>query len=386
MNFGFSIDAGAPFDIHLEESTGWSGPYSVIFAQNSSKASIFLSSSEEEEGEERIDRYISRYVETLSTPYLRMGSPPNNASLLEPVDFDTILGVQAVNTTIHTQTTREHGADPYNEYLKTCDNGNLRPILPSIQFEFSESSRDRNSNNRESCRRVEPSKDITLDANVEFKILAIPDKKDQLYDLFPSLQKHFNVKNGGFSISGPYCYGDDPERAFTFDYSFSSVRPTEGVSFVQGCVADLPCLPPQAAVTESVTNITWYNHTFVPIQGSNDITNAMLFFACYSLLFALIISLTCTCQLSNKLKSLQSSSGPFHVRPLVSDRYRRADQDETVSPYGDMEHAGDGSNFNSRSLLEEPLLRKRRNQPADHSHPSSDPPPSTSQADPEESS
>jgi hypothetical protein len=369
LNFGFSIDAGFPFDINVEETTGWNGPYNLIFAQNSSALVPTPT---------LIDQYVSRYVTTLSTPYLRMDAY-SNVSLFQPADFDTILGPKAINSTIHAQTKVEPGTDAYGKFLGTCDNGNLQPVLPMIGTKFSnlKSSKDEPRSNNKA--------EEMLDIDVEFKILSIPDKSDNLYSQFPSLQKKFNEKKRNFHISGPYCYGDDPKRAFTFDFSFSSSRPREGISLVRGCVANLPCLPPHvASSTGGAQNITWYNHTFVPAEGSNDITNAMLFFACYFLLFALIISLTCNCQLSNKMKTLQASR-PFHARPLARQTPTRVDH--ASSPYGDMEQVEDlpgriAQEEGSQTALEQPLLRQRRNQPPEPS----DPPPTNNvtRSDPEE--
>lgn len=179
MNFGARVDAGFPFGVHKKHDTGnWIGPLSLIMAQNETLTEPNV-----------VDHYAVRYVETPSTPYLRMDP---NCTLFSPDDFPKYMGLTAVRETEHVQAKITHGIDPYKPYLETCDNGDVKPILPLFGYSFVEGD--------DGEEHIE----VTLD----YKVLTFPHKTDIMYKVYPSLQKRFNKREGEFHISGPYCYGE----------------------------------------------------------------------------------------------------------------------------------------------------------------------------------
>jgi hypothetical protein len=332
FNFGFSVDASFPFNVHLDDHTGgWIGPFSVIMAQNTSVAS--------DPSNSLIDQYVSRYVNTLTTPYLQMNP---NCTLFRQVDFDYYAGPAAVNATIHKQTQVRQTSDPYEPTKGTCDNGNLQPMLPRFKIGFTNSTQER------------------MQIEVDYKILTVPAKKDKEYSLMPSLQKRFNRDDRAFHISGPYCYGDDPKRAYAIDFSFNSAHPTGDISLTKGCVEGLPCLPPAAAIGDT-HNIIVYNQTRTGGTAVVDLATAFLSFACYFLLLGLAVSLTCNCQLSGKLKRYQ------HEEPILPRlRATASAPAEDTDPFGDLAE-DKGSEDESDPVIDEtgdslaqPLLKNRK--------------------------
>jgi hypothetical protein len=362
FNFGFIVDASFPFNVHLDDHTGgWIGPFSVLMAQNLSVASDTNNSL--------IDQYVSRYVNTLATPYLQRNP---NCTLFRQVDFDSYAGPEAVNNTIYKQTVVKQAEDPYKATKGTCENGNLQPMLPRFKIGFTTtntSSTNTNSTTREH-----------MQIEIDYKILTVPTKKDKEYSLMPSLQKRFNREDRAFHISGPYCYGNDPKRAYTIDFSFNSAQqhPTSGgMVLTKGCVQGLPCLPPAAAIGDT-HNIIVYNQTRTGGSAVVDVATAFLSFACYFLLLGLAVSLTCNCQLSAKLKRYQHHPQHPHQHndeePILP-RHRQAAasasaEDDTTDPHGDLvvENQGDQDEESSSDpvidetidSLAEPLLKNRK--------------------------
>lgn len=178
--FGAKVDAGIPFNVHKEHNTGgWVGPFSMILAQNSTLGGNTTV----------VDRYVARYVQSPTTPFLHMH--PNN-TLLSANDFEHYLGPSAVNQTVKAQPNVTGDKDPYEQYLKTCDNGDVKPILPLYEFSFVQ---DKDTG-------VE-----SIQVKLDYKLLSIPHKKDIMYKVFPWMQSRVNRRHRGFHISGPYCYG-----------------------------------------------------------------------------------------------------------------------------------------------------------------------------------
>lgn len=70
----------------------------------------------------------------------------------------------------------------------------------------------------------------------DYKILTFPHQNAPMYRLFPTLQERLNKRNGEFTISGPYCYGEDPKRGWSFDFNFNSSNDNEVMTLVHGCV------------------------------------------------------------------------------------------------------------------------------------------------------
>jgi len=218
---GTKIDAGSPFDVHTEQSTGgWVGPYNVILAKNNSMIGEMT-----DEGDKIVDSYTMKYVTSPNTPYLKM---PDECNILQYADFYNYLGPGAVNNTVQEQIQYEFNEnyDPYAEYYETCKNGDVKPILPMIQFNFLTDDDKRRYNE-------------TVQVKVNYKILTFP-TNPVFGDLVPMFKKH------GAPISGPYCWDDNPNRAYAVDFYFDSesAHPDDRVHFYHACIEGLPCIPP----------------------------------------------------------------------------------------------------------------------------------------------
>ena len=79
--------------------------------------------------------------------------------------------------------------DPYAQYLNTCNNGDVKPMLPLFEFDFVKAD----------------SGEEEVEVNMAYKFMTMPRKKDFMYDMYPTVQKRFNKAGMGFHISGPYC-------------------------------------------------------------------------------------------------------------------------------------------------------------------------------------
>jgi len=198
LNFGAEFDLGKPINMHEKKSTGdFVGPYSVVFAQSPNST---LTS----------DIYSMKYVQSPSDPYLRMNQecdlfPSEN-------DFQNYFGSEGVKFTTAHQT----GAsldNIYSPYLNTCENGDVQSVLPLITFEFHV---DRDGNE-------------ILELSLDYKLLVFPKPSDAAYDIMPKLKKK------GFPISGPYCYGGDPNRGWTVDMTYDS-KDQALLTLVKGCL------------------------------------------------------------------------------------------------------------------------------------------------------
>jgi len=231
MYFGAKVDVGFPFNKHREQDTGgWVGPLNIILANEGDSASLSL------KGEHEVDSYISRYVETPSTEYLQM---PKNCTLLHSHDFDKIAGASAVRSTVTGQYDPDGKNDPYSKYLDTCSNGDVQPLLPIFEFDFIEDNEGED----------------TVEVKVDYKLLTVPRKKDFVYKLYPMVQKKFNGAGVGFHIDGPFCYGDDPHRGYTFDMGFDSRDLNGMLQFQHACIEGLPCIPPAAEYANQDSSI-----------------------------------------------------------------------------------------------------------------------------------
>jgi len=174
---------GFPFNKHRAQDTGnWVGPMNIIMSQDMSG----------EDGNSNIvDRYVSRFVETPSTEFIKM---PKNCTLLREDDFKKIAGVDALRETAKGQYDPSNGSnDPYEKFLKSCKNGDVKPLLPLFQFDFVQDG---------------DGKEETVEVKLDYKLMSMPHKKDYMYDIFPRIQNKVNNMGFGFHISGPYCYGE----------------------------------------------------------------------------------------------------------------------------------------------------------------------------------
>lgn len=223
---GVEADAGMPFNLHdTESSGGWLGPYNLILAQNTSKIGEEV---EDGSGGIIVDSYSIKYIYSPNTPYLRI---PTDSSLISYEDFYTSVGEGAVNNTVVQQRDLDVSNseyDPYEEYYKSCDYGDVEPILPLAIFNFIQ----------------DPSTNYTTESvqvQMLYKLLIHP-SNPTWYDIIPVFQKH------GAPISGPYCYGDDPEGAYTIDLYYDSLLTYDDdnlkINFYHACIEDLPCIPP----------------------------------------------------------------------------------------------------------------------------------------------
>jgi hypothetical protein len=197
LYFGAKIDVGFPFNKHRAEDTGgWVGPMNIVMAQDNS---FMLDASGTGTGtadsQAVVDRYISRYVQTPSTEFIKM---PKNCTLLREEDFRKIAGDEAVKQTAEAQydpnSNNVPDVDPYERYLNTCENGDVKPLLPLFQFDF--------------VKAHEESDEEAIEVKMNYKLMTMPRKKDYMYDIYPKIMSRVNKANLGFHLSGPYCYGE----------------------------------------------------------------------------------------------------------------------------------------------------------------------------------
>eukprot|EP01083_Nonionella_stella_P293721 998923_1 len=189
-----------------------------------------------------VDRYVSRYVKSPLTQYLKM---PKNCTLLGEDDFNKVAGPIAVDSTTKGQydpnaNINDKDYDPYHAQLGTCANGDVEPLLPLFEFDFEQ--------NKETG-------DEQIQVKLAYKFLTMPNKGDYMYNLFPMVQRRFNKADLGFHISGPYCYGDDPKRGYTFDMNIDTRDPKAMLKLDHACIEGLPCTPPAAELNNARSDI-----------------------------------------------------------------------------------------------------------------------------------
>lgn len=262
--------------VHWEHDTGgWVGPLNLILAQKNPS--------------DALDTYTARYVRTPSTRFLRM---PPNCSLVHARDFDMDLGQTSVRQTVQTQaTTSDETMDHYYEpYLNTCDNGNVKPLLPRLEFEF-----QKEANGIEKLR-----------VNLDYNVMILPHQNDTAYNLMPALQERFNSS----ILSGPFCHGDDPSGSYALGFQYNSTEKIinatakSTMTLRHRCEQGLPCLPPAASADARGRN----NNPHHPQEPTLDVGRALLTFCAYFLMVALLSSLTCNCQLATRLRRLQQET------------------------------------------------------------------------------
>mmetsp|Transcript_6778 Transcript_6778/g.7854 ORF Transcript_6778/g.7854 Transcript_6778/m.7854 type:complete len:522 (+) Transcript_6778:155-1720(+) len=296
MAFGAKIDVGFPFNKHhSEDMGGWVGPISIIMAQNQTLANTnHTTNSNNNDGTTNnilVDQYASRYIETPTTPYLKM---PESCTLLEYDDFEKGFGPTAVRNTVqaqydpNTNASTDSTTDPYQKYLQTCDNGDVKPLLPRLQFDFVQDG---------------VTGEERVEVEIKYKLLTIPHKKDYVYSLYPMVQRRFNNADLGFHISGPYCYGDDPKRGYTFDMDFDTKDPKSMIQLDHGCIDGLPCVPPVSELQSCDSKID----VQPSIPGATiDIGHTLYFTLALGLLFfVLLLSMVGNCRLRRKLALVQ---------------------------------------------------------------------------------
>jgi hypothetical protein len=216
-SIGISMSAGFPFNFENEHrdtgSDAWIGPYSIVLAQK----------EEEEEDDDNVDHntFAIRYVRTPSTPHLQRY--PTNQTLFPYDGYLQSFGPQAVAATIQQQAMLRHGDDPFVLQHATCQNGNITPILPLYQFSSSNKKKRRNTKMKYHSNEYggggdddkdDDNHDHDWDVQVDYRALISPSTENLSYKWMPWIQKQVNKRALGFTVDGPYCYFDDPNRAY----------------------------------------------------------------------------------------------------------------------------------------------------------------------------
>jgi len=428
FQFGFRLRTGiVRKSYHEVHTSDWLGPYNMILAPIEKHHQEKHETETETErmpgtgNHDQKDLYVSRYVKTpwtateLQRPFAGSNIFNFDAGILEEV-----VGTTAINTTIHAQRkwngtpkTLEHenaattrtasvregrkaeavndgnsasisgeNDDPYARYSKTCSHGDLRPILPRLEVTRtthpsvgSSSSNDGDGDGK--------SPNTTYSMKVDYPILSLPEGGiDDLYKLWPTLKRHLGPQ---FPLRGPYCYGNDPNRAYAINLSYDSAATAEASTWkgVKGCLPPWPCwkgdpkppvLPPSSVIPED-------NHS----EGSYVLDPMGLEFAIvYGIGFLLVVSLVFNCRLANRLKSLQQNGGSAGGGDAIPNRRRPQNRSEAAattttstsaliahrnssgaSPSDYLREAAGGQNsgISSSNILEEPLLTASSDDP-----------------------
>jgi len=257
-NIGIEIVAGYPFRVNkFMDTGGWIGPFNLVLAQDTtttttSQNATTVHDSTTTTPPQLLDRYRVRYVATASTPNLSR-RPINDTLFSGGVKYDAIMGATAVNTTRNMQANfTQTRSDPYAPYHKTCRHGDLQPILPLYGFDFvraAASPKDNNNNNTDQ-------QEEDLQVHVDYQLVLAPQIHNTAYKYMPWMQREINRQQMGFTLEGPYCYEQDPKRAwsiavhmnasFASDSDVASSSSSPAVHLQRGCVQGLPCLPPAA--------------------------------------------------------------------------------------------------------------------------------------------
>lgn len=215
---GISMSAGFPFNLdqeHRDTGASWIGPYSIILAQKPPHTTTTSSRNDDTKSDTDTDdddndtTYAIRYVRTSSTPHLQRY--PVNQTLFPFEGFLQSFGPDAVTATLQQQATLQHGQDPFVQQHGTCQHGNITPILPLYQFtkkkKITRVARVNDNDNDEN--------DDDWDVQVDYRSLISPSTENLAYKWMPWIQKQVNKRTElGFTVDGPYCYFDDPNRAY----------------------------------------------------------------------------------------------------------------------------------------------------------------------------
>ena len=281
----YYVDFGFPYNTKHVWSTGeWVGPYHVVFAQD---PDVYNEGRVTSDGELILDTYILKYLNAPSTEYLTL---PRGCTMFAPDEFKEYLGAAAVNHTVQNQAMGLSFEESFEPYYKTCENGDIKPMLPYVNFTF---VRGNDVNHTEK-----------LYVRFEMKLLTYPNKESALYYLMPSLQ------DNGFPISGPYCYDGDPNRGWTFDLVFDSQEGTTlGTELEHSCIGDYECVPPQLEACNCSMAVN-DNILFEPIEANNNPiglkTDIYIEIATVLLIIVSIASIGYNFYLQKRIKELDS--------------------------------------------------------------------------------
>merc|ERR1719232_141658 len=218
----YTIDLGFPLNYHETKNSGdiWVGPYHILFSQNPA----FANGESVSGDSDTVDEYFVKYLIAPDTAYIKM---PVDCDMMEEDEFYDYLGQGALEYTVQNQAAGNSFDDAYDPFYKTCENGDIIPVLPYVSFKFVASGNS-----------TEAEEEIEID--VEYKLLVYPKEGSALAEFFPTL------KDEGFPVDGPYCYDDDPERGWVLDLSYDSAEGSEyGTETEHSCVEDYECVPPQ---------------------------------------------------------------------------------------------------------------------------------------------
>jgi len=344
-----------------------------------------------------VDKYVSRYVQSQSvSPSFWQNLPPTECTLYNKADdWTCFLGsssleyMTAVQTNLSIANSTNRQPDIYAPYLQTCQHGNVQPTLPLVELEF----RNFNSNSTINATNNTDNNKLKMALKFQYKIMAVPTPDEQAYRLLPQLQSKFQGHGEYNILSGPYCYGDDPHRGYSFDLNFNTAeqQSTEksntdkqklGQSFlIRGCVDGYPCVP--RAAMGQIPMVPSHNDTCDKKdhhdKHSDDghhpgvgLTTMLLSFGCYFFTITTLISATFNCHLSHKFQqatkkqkereaammnddffaaALMTEDHPLHGRDRA-DTPKEIEYlgENNVGPFGDLVQA-------SGDPLQEPLLR-----------------------------
>lgn len=319
-HFGARVDVGFPFNKHRGEDTGgWVGPINIILAQDEST------------DDSVVDRYVARYVESPTTDLLRV---PANCTLFGKDDFTKTVGAEAVRNTAAGQYSESDTDDPYAQYLKTCDNGDVKPMLPLFEFDFVKAD----------------SGEEEVEVNMAYKFMTMPRKKDFMYDMYPTVQKRFNKAGMGFHISGPYCYGNDANRGYTFDMNFDTRDPKKMIKLEHNCIEGLPCLPPAAQLYQEKDGADIHVHPAPDDATTVNVGSTLYFIAIIMVLgLGLVVSLRTNFRMKRELVRQIESPSPPHTVDDVDQGIINNEQDDILS----------SDSTETENNLETPLLSQK---------------------------
>jgi hypothetical protein len=365
FQFGFQLRTGIAFKTYTMVNTSdWLGPYNLVMAPMSKKefGDEFVNQTNTSNSTDvangstvrkHLQKFVSRYVTTPASSQIQF---PPDATIFQPETFDRMAGMTAINQTIHMQQALHSQQDPYAAFRETCVKGDIpAAILPRIELGMMTIDDDDTPRAKHHLLSVEDESTTTKTEiamlRVDFSILSLPDPKSKLYKLWPSLKKHLGSQ---FPLEGPYCYGNDPRRAYAIQLAYDSAfdgANNQKWKAIKGCLPDLPCWSDEGP--------------FIPYDNGSsgkyvlDPTGVTAL-VCYLLGFLLIISLVFNCQLSNQLKHIQDQQqedregqyGPQHTYTATPSG-RPIPQQQVFDAFHD---------------LEEPLLSEDSTEPANNIH------------------
>ncbi|KAL7574446.1 hypothetical protein ACA910_015817 [Epithemia clementina (nom. ined.)] len=353
---GFHVHAGIPFRVEkVMDTGGWIGPYNLVMAQdldnsngNSKTTAKFqmVESSQFKRRQQKdedvttdisrasqvVDRYRARYVETLSTPSLSRHIPLNNSLVM---DWDSVMGSTAVDTTRHRQATLHHGDNAYERYQGSCDSGNLQPILPLYSFEFRQNDHAHSQQHDEphlaSNGKNDNSNQEDIVVEVDYQLLITPRTHNTAYKYMPWIQKEIRREKDllGFTVDGPFCYGDDPNRAYTISISMNSEESkkySSGLRIERGCIEGLPCLPP-AALGPNSANTSSPSMIHPSRPAVLDVSKLLYQVGFWSLLLLWLVTFCCIkCCRSEKEEDLGEVNHEGHQQLVANTNAAEAEQ------------------------------------------------------------